>query len=163
MTLIVRSMARPVVTAILLTMVLTPQAISGEQPSTLPDLMRLKLGYAQDVLRALVLEDYQALDRAAQQIGGLTKAAAWGVLKTPEYARYSSEFLRAAEGLSAAARAGKLEASAGEYGNLTQGCVNCHRYIRGARLARHDGGAAPSEGDVAASLSPGARVRPTLD
>lgn len=116
--------------------------VRAEQPSALPEIMRQKLNYAQDVLRALVLEDYASLDRAAQSLGGLTKSAAWGVLKTPEYARYSNEFLRATEGLSAAARSRKLEAAAGEYGNLTQGCVNCHRYIRGTRLA--GGGSSPS-------------------
>jgi hypothetical protein len=124
--------------ALAITLIEAPRAAVAEQPSTLPDLMRLKLNYAQDVLRALVLEDYTGLDRAAQQLGGLTKAAAWGVLKTPEYARYSNEFLRSTEGLVSAARARKLEAAAGEYGNLTQGCVNCHRYIRGARLASLD-------------------------
>lgn len=165
MTLIGRSTARPVATALLVAAILMPRTIAGEQPSTLPELMRQKLGYAQDVLRALVLEDYQALDRAAQQIGGLTKAAAWGVLKTPEYARYSNEFLRAAEGLSAAARSRKLEAASGEYGNLTQGCVNCHRYIRGVRLARHGGGAgADTSGlDVLARLSPGVQVQSSHD
>lgn len=116
----------------------TPRAAVAEQPSTLPDLMRLKLSHAQEVLRALVLEDYAGLDRAAQQLGALTKAAAWGVLKTPEYARYSSEFLRATEGLASAARARKLDAASGEYANVTQGCVNCHRYIRGTRLASLD-------------------------
>ncbi len=128
-----------------------PRAAPAAQPSNLPELMRLKLGYAQDVLRALVLEDYTGLDRAAQQLGGLTKAAAWGVLKTPEYARYSNEFLRAAEGLSAAARARKLEAAAGEYGTLTQGCVNCHRYIRGTRLALNETSLGPL---VSLSLGP---------
>lgn len=139
--------------ALALSLFEAPRAAGAEQPSSLPELMRLKLGYAQDVLRALVLEDYSALDRAAQQLGGLTKAAAWGVLKTPEYARYSNEFLRAAEGLSAAARSRKLEASAGEYGNLTQGCVNCHRYIRGTRLASV--GALPG-----VRVTPGAAVIP---
>lgn len=124
--------------ALAITQFETPRAAVTAQPSNLPELMRLKLNYAQEVLRSLVLEDYNGLDRAAQQLGGLTKASAWGVLKTPEYARYSSEFLRATEGLTSAARARKLEAAAGEYGNLTQGCVNCHRYIRGTRLASLD-------------------------
>lgn len=140
--------------ALAMTLLASPHAAVAEQPSSLPDLMRLKLNYAQDVLRALVLEDYSGLDRAAQQLGGLTKASAWGVLKTPEYARYSSEFLRAAEGLASAARARKLEAASGEYGNLTQGCVNCHRYIRGTRLASLD------QWPAAPALSVGARPLP---
>ena len=56
--------------------------------------MRLKLDHAQAVLRALALEDYPALERAATELGALTNSAAWGVLKTPEYRRHSADFLR---------------------------------------------------------------------
>jgi len=78
---------------------------AADQPNQLPQVMRLKLDYAQAVLSALVTEDYPALERSATELGALTKSASWGVLKTPEYRRHSADFLRETDNLSAAARA----------------------------------------------------------
>ena len=80
---------------------------AAAQPGQLPQVMRLKLDYAQAVLSALVTEDYPALERSATELGALTKSASWGVLKTPEYMRHSADFLRETANLSASARAGR--------------------------------------------------------
>ena len=110
-------------------------AAAAVQPSPLPQVMRLKLDSAQAVLRALVTEDYPALERSANQLGALTKSPEWGVLKTPEYARHSAEFLRETANLAASARAGDLNAAALDYAALTFKCVQCHRHVKGTRAA----------------------------
>jgi hypothetical protein len=110
-------------------------APAAVQPSPLPQVMRLKLDSAQAVLQALVTEDYPALERSANQLGALTKRPEWGVLKTPEYARHSAEFLRETANLAASARAGDLNAAALDYAALTFKCVQCHRHVKGTRAA----------------------------
>ena len=110
-------------------------AAAAVQPSPLPQVMRLKLDSAQAVLSALVTEDYPALERSANQLGALTKSPEWGVLKTPEYARHSAEFLRETANLAASARAGDLNAAALDYAALTFKCVQCHRHVKGTRAA----------------------------
>ncbi len=110
-------------------------AAAAVQPSPLPQVMRLKLDSAQAVLSALVTEDFPALERSANQLGALTKSPEWGVLKTPEYARHSAEFLRETANLAASARAGDLNAAALDYAALTFKCVQCHRHVKGTRAA----------------------------
>lgn len=110
-------------------------AATGAQPSPLPQVMRLKLDHAQAVLRALALEDYPALERAATELGALTNSAAWGVLKTPEYRRHSAAFLRETENLAASARAGDLNGATLDYASMTVRCVQCHRHVKGVRAA----------------------------
>lgn len=105
------------------------------QPSQLPQVMRLKLDHAQAVLRALALEDYPALEKAAAELGALTKSASWGVLKTPEYRRHSADFLRETDNLAASARAGDLNGATLDYAALTVRCVQCHRHVKGVRAA----------------------------
>jgi hypothetical protein len=105
------------------------------QPSQLPQVMRLKLDYAQAVLSALVTEDYPALERSATELGALTKSASWGVLRTPEYRRLSADFLRETDNLAASARAGDLAAATFDYASMTLRCVQCHRHVKGTRAA----------------------------
>jgi len=108
---------------------------AADQPNQLPQVMRLKLDYAQAVLSALVTEDYPALERSATELGALTKSASWGVLKTPEYRRHSADFLRETDNLSAAARAGDLAGATFDYASMTLRCVQCHRHVKGTRAA----------------------------
>ena len=113
----------------------TSAAGTAAQPSQLPQVMRLKLDYAQAVLRALALEDYPALEKAATELGALTKSASWGVLRTPEYRRHSADFLRETDNLAAAARAGDLNGATLDYAAMTVRCVQCHRHVKGVRAA----------------------------
>ena len=108
---------------------------AAAQPNQLPQVMRLKLDYAQAVLSALVTEDYAKLERSATELGALTKSASWGVLKTPEYRRHSADFLRETDNLSAAARAGDLAGATFDYASMTLRCVQCHRHVKGTRAA----------------------------
>jgi hypothetical protein len=113
----------------------TSAADTAAQPSQLPQVMRLKLDHAQAVLRALALEDYAGLERAATELGALTKSASWGVLKTPEYRRHSADFLRETDNLAASARAGDLNGATLDYAAMTVRCVQCHRHVKGVRAA----------------------------
>ena len=67
-------------------------------------LMREKLGHAQKVLEAIMTSNYLMLDRESSALAKITDNPAWMVLKTPEYRRYSAAFMRAAQGLEAAAK-----------------------------------------------------------
>jgi hypothetical protein len=113
----------------------TTAADTADQPSQLPTVMQLKLDHAQAVLRALALEDYPALEKAATELGALTKAASWGVLRTPEYRRHSEDFLRETDNLAASARAGDLNGATLDYAAMTVRCVQCHRHVKGVRAA----------------------------
>lgn len=106
---------------------------SGSQP--LDRVMRLKLEHAETLLASIVTEDFASVESAAVELGRLTEASGWGVFRSPEYKGHSADFLRACESLAEAARQRSLDAVALEYVNLALKCVQCHKYVRGARMA----------------------------
>ena len=98
--------------------------------------MREKLGHAQKVLEAIMTSNYLMLDRESSALAKITDNPAWMVLKTPEYRRYSAAFMRAAQGLEAAAKDRDFDAAEVANQALMTSCYQCHRYIKNARLAR---------------------------
>jgi len=111
---------------------------SGQIPP-LKRVMREKLEQSQLILGAVVTSDWGALERHSRELERLTSEPAWAVLRTPEYARQSAAFLRATQDLIEAARTHDLEAAPLAYVSLTLSCVQCHRYVAKARIARGAG------------------------
>jgi hypothetical protein len=89
-------------------------------------------------LENLALEDFQAISKNSQALSLLSLAASWQVMQTPEYAQQSLEFRRAADAMTEAARNRNLDGAALAYVEMTMKCVNCHKYVRGVRLAAKD-------------------------
>ena len=98
--------------------------------------MRQKLHYAQGVLEALVLEDFEGIEDHAQRLRQLNETFAWNGMKTPEYATHSSAFGYATDSLREAAHEKTLEGTALAYVELTLICVQCHKEVR--RTGRAD-------------------------
>jgi hypothetical protein len=120
------------------------------QPAPLPTVMQVKLEVAQAVLKALVTEDFAVLEREATRLGALTGRPAWGVLKTPEYARHSQDFLRATESLAASAKARDLNGATLDYASMTVRCVQCHRHLKGVRTAAGPSSTSPPHATASA-------------
>jgi hypothetical protein len=100
--------------------------------------MRAKLDHSQKLLEALALEDFKGMAKQSQALSLLSLAASWQVLQTPEYAQQSLEFRRAADAVHNAAEKKNLDGAALAYVEMTMKCVNCHKYVRGVRLAAED-------------------------
>jgi cytochrome c556 len=123
-----------VVVAVALVCVLATSG-HGQQAPGPRDFMRLKLDHSQKTLEGLALEDYDKMAKHSQELSLLSLAASWQVLQTPEYAQQSLEFRRAADALTAAAKKKNLDGAALAYVDVTMKCVNCHKYVRGVRMA----------------------------
>jgi hypothetical protein len=113
---------------------LIPRAGSQEGPTTKP-FMRAKLDHSQKMLEALAMEDFNGMAKESQALSLLSLAASWQVLQTPEYAQQSLEFRRAADAVHNAAEKKNLDGAALAYVQMTMKCVNCHKYVRGVRMA----------------------------
>jgi hypothetical protein len=109
-------------------------AARAEAP-TLKDIMQRKLDHAQKVLEGIALADFGIIEREADLLYRLSEASAWTVLSTPEYLRLSGAFRDTAGALKDEAKARNLDAAVLAYMEMTTGCVQCHKYLRGARLA----------------------------
>jgi hypothetical protein len=110
---------------------------AAEEPATQPDrvavFMRAKLGHAQDVLEGLAVEDFDLIDRGAQELSLVSEDASWQVLQTEDYARQSGEFRRSCDSLRKAAKARNLDGAALAWMEVTMKCVQCHKYVRDER------------------------------
>lgn len=99
------------------------------------DFMQVKLKHSQDILAGLVTEDLDKVAKGAQELSLLSQAGAWQVFQTEDYLLHSREFRRSADALRDAAKAKNVDAAALAYVDTTLKCVNCHKYVRGVRMA----------------------------
>jgi cytochrome c556 len=56
-------------------------------------------------------------------------------LKTPEFAGHSTDFRLAVQALAEAARQRDLDAAAERYPAVVSACYDCHKYLKGRRVA----------------------------
>ena len=122
--------------------VLAVAAVTGSRPtadeSTMrPDqvavFMRAKLAHSQNVLEGLAIEDYDLIDKGAQELSLASEDASWQVLQTEDYARQSADFRRSCDSLRKAAKSHNLDGAALAWMEVTMKCVQCHKYVRDVR------------------------------
>ena len=111
------------------------EANAKPEANKVSEFMRAKLTHSQKVLEALTTEDFAEMAKHSQEMSLLSQAENWQVLQTPEYRDRSTEFRRACDTLTEAARKKNLEAAALAYVDVTMKCVNCHKYVRHVRMA----------------------------
>ncbi len=104
----------------------------------LKDLMRFKLHYAQGVLEGIATENFPLVETNANRLIQLARSGEWKVRPTPEYERFTTDFIRSAEALDKAAKKASADAASVAYFRLTVSCVNCHRHLRGVEAVRLD-------------------------
>jgi hypothetical protein len=107
----------------------------AQEPGKVSETMQLKLKHAQNVLKSLALEDFDAMAEDARNLSLLSQTAEWQVYRTPEYRHFSAEFRRASDSLEVQADAKNIEAAALAYVEVTLTCVNCHKHVRQIRVA----------------------------
>jgi cytochrome c556 len=102
------------------------------------EFMRAKLKHSQEIVEGLALENFDQIVKNAQQLSLLSHATNWDVFQTEEYLMQSREFRRATESLRAQAKEKNLDGAVLAYLDVTMKCVNCHKYVRGIRMAKLD-------------------------
>jgi len=111
-------------------------ALAQPKPgANIRDFMQVKLKHSQDILAGMVTEDFDKIAKGAQELSLLSQAASWQVFQTEDYLLHSREFRRSADALRDAAKAKNMDAAALAYVDTTLKCVNCHKYVRGVRMA----------------------------
>jgi hypothetical protein len=110
----------------------------GGEGRKVSDLMRQKLEHAQKILEGIALNDFDKIEKNAEDLMLISKQLEWQVLKTPRYELHSNQFRRAVEGLIEKARDKNLDGAALSYVEVTLTCVKCHKYVRESRMTWHD-------------------------
>ncbi len=115
---------------------LIPQADTRAQTAQTQQVMRQKLAQSQQALSGLVRSDWAMLDRSSRALAAITRDPGWAVMREPEYARKTVEFLRSVDALTEAATHRDQSAALSAYTGLVGSCVQCHQYVARARIAR---------------------------
>jgi hypothetical protein len=98
--------------------------------------MQQKLAASQQLLAAVVTSNWAALDRHTRAVEALTRDPGWDVMRLPEYHDQTVMFQRALGDLRAAAGQRDQRTAVAAYNALVSSCVDCHRYVARARIAR---------------------------
>ena len=99
------------------------------------EFMREKLVHSQKVLEGIALEDYQVILIHSQKLSAMSQSADWRLFQNSEYLEHSATFRRFADNLTQAARERNLYQATVAYLGMTMSCVECHRFVRGRRVA----------------------------
>jgi hypothetical protein len=97
--------------------------------------MRKKLAAAQNVLEGLAVEDFDQIAEGAKQLKATAGAAEFMVSQDPEYIEHAEDFRRIVNKLAVAAKEKRLDGATLAYLDMTMSCVECHKHVRGLRLA----------------------------
>ena len=124
---------RPAVVIVLLLVVGWSVYSRGDdaRPDHIKAFMRSKLTHTQDLLEALVLEDYPGIAKQAESLKLISFDSSWQVVETQDYMWQSQEFRRTMEGLVKAAENKNLDGAVLAHLRMTQSCVGCHRIMHG--------------------------------
>lgn len=97
--------------------------------------MRKKLVAADHVMEGLATPNYELIRKGATELIHMSKAALWETHAGPAYSQDSADFVRSAERLIKQANEKDLEGASHTYAHLTIRCIDCHRRIRGQKIA----------------------------
>jgi hypothetical protein len=108
------------------------------------EFMREKLGHSQKVLEGITLEDFELILVHSKKLSAMSQSADWKLFQNPEYLEHSASFRRYADTLTRAAQERNLDQATVAYLGLTMSCVECHKFVRGRRMAGIGTAAAPA-------------------
>jgi len=102
----------------------------GKIEKTPAKFMQRKLDNSRAIVSGLAQEDYELIEKNAQDLMLLSLEADWKVLKTPEYLKMSKDFRNSASRLRDSAREKNVDGSTLAFFEVTLSCVRCHKYVR---------------------------------
>lgn len=109
------------------TFVATAEEPKPAKPSVV---MEKKLEYSQDILKALMNDDFDRLDRDVKLMQVFTRLEEMYRAKQPDYQEQFGKFRDSLSSLSKSVTEKNSETAARDYGNMVQSCIRCHQIIR---------------------------------
>lgn len=97
--------------------------------------MRGKVDASSQILEGLVTEDSDLIVKGARQLIEMSAAEQWQVRHDPVYKQHSREFQQSAKKLLESAEKENFDAVALKWIDTTLKCIECHKSVRGARIA----------------------------
>ena len=101
--------------------------------------MRQKLEASGEILEGLTTENADLIINGSKRLVEMSSAEKWQVQNDIMYRQFSGEFQRSATSLLEAAEKRNYDAAALKWIDVTMKCVDCHKFVRGTRLADNTG------------------------
>jgi hypothetical protein len=116
------------------------QSLNAQTPKreAVQDFMRAKLDASKSTLEGLVLEDFDEIGRQSVRLLAMSRRAEWNAIEGKVYQQLSSEFRTSVTQLGMAAKEKNLDKASLAYVQMTIRCLDCHKVIRGAKLASNE-------------------------
>ncbi len=128
-----------VLAAVVVGLWLVSPGMSQEKKPTkaeiLREFMRKKLDACNQVLEGLVTEDGKMVAAGAKALNEMSSAEKWRVSNDVVYRQFSEEFQRSTKKLQQAAEKENFDDVALKWIDTTMSCVECHKWVRGMRVA----------------------------
>ncbi|MEZ6068443.1 MAG: hypothetical protein R3B90_22635 [Planctomycetaceae bacterium] len=102
---------------------------------TLEEFMRRKLDASNQILEGLTTDDMPMVVAGARKLHEMSVAERWRVSNDPLYRQFSADFRETTLGLIKAAEEGNADRAAMKWMDATMSCLDCHRFVRGAKVA----------------------------
>lgn len=97
------------------------------------DFMRTKLMYSQNIFEGLTTGNFDAIEKAVEEVQSITSAEQWVAIDNDKYRELTQEFKTATKRLMDAAKTKNIDATALRFYNVSTSCIDCHNHIRQAR------------------------------
>lgn len=107
----------------------------GRDDLPLREYMRVKLEASNLVLEGLCTDDSKLVERGARKLHEMSTSERWRVINDPMYRQFSADFREITQQLVEAAEKKNLDRAALKWMDATMGCIECHRFVRGIRIA----------------------------
>ena len=121
-----------------------------------PAIMWKKMALAHDLLDALAVNNYDAIEQSADALTLLSEQSDWFIHDTPSYSALSERFRGSTRALAEAAQQRNQMLVSETYFSMVRECLACHRYLRTEGLYREmpgqiSDGSPASSGDLFAA------------
>jgi hypothetical protein len=100
------------------------------KPSKPSVVMAKKLEYSQDMLKALMNDDFERLERDVKLMQVFTRLEEMYRAKQPKYQEQFVKFRDSLDSLSKSVAEKDSESASQSYSNMVQSCIRCHQLIR---------------------------------
>ena len=104
-------------------------AAEGEKPKS-SVIMEKKLEYSEELLRAMITEDFAAAERDVKLLKTFTRLEEMYRGKRPEYRAQLAKFQDSVSAISKAVDDKNLDEMSSGYADMIQSCVKCHQILR---------------------------------
>jgi hypothetical protein len=125
-------------------MLIPGDALQGQQPAApgkppkdrnLQLFMRQKLEASNQILEGLCTDDFDLIQEGAKKLHQMSDAERWHVSNDVMYKQFSNEYRQITQQLIKAAEDHNLDRATLKWLDATVSCLDCHRFVRGARIA----------------------------